>query len=208
MKSIRLGFFVFSIFAFQNAHALEAGVLGGVNHWGPSAELPTAGATLTTSSAMDTALGAYVKSGLNPLFDLELDLIYMKKRTVETFGGTASSLGVATVETSSYLIPVLARTSFVPGGLFNVGAGAYYEIGTNRGVIKNGTYQSYESALMKHSDLGLIGSVQAQIPILPLVRGILDARYLFGLTQQSTDTSVMSFKNRSFQAFLGLSVGI
>jgi hypothetical protein len=210
MKSLRRGIFVFSFLAFQNAHALEAGILGGVNHWGPSAEIGSAspGGTLSTASVMDSSFGAFVKTGLNPLFDVELDVIYMKKRMVETFGGTAAALGSPTVETSSYLIPVLVRTSFVPGGFFNVGAGAYYEIGTNRGVIKNGTYQSYESQFLKHNDLGLIGSAQVRIPLLPLVHGILDGRYLFGLTEQSTDTTQFSSKNRSFQAFLGLSVGI
>ena len=190
-----------------NAHALEVGVLGGLNFWGYGFAPPT-GATLTGKTSGQLGLGAFVKTGLNPILDLELDLIYMKKKnTITIAAGTASQTNV--FETASYMIPVMVRTSFIPGGFVNVGAGAYYEIGTSNGVTFDGASGTYSDAGVKHHDLGLIGSIQLRMPILPLVHFLVDGRYLFGLNEQNNDVSSSgSFKNRSYQAFAGISVGI
>jgi hypothetical protein len=47
------------------------------------------------------------------------------------------------------------------------------------------------------------------LPILPLVHFLVDGRYLYGLNEQNNDVaSSGNFKNRSYQAFAGISVGI
>jgi hypothetical protein len=207
MKLFKLLAVVFAFTLTGQAHALEVGLLGGLNFWGYGFTPPT-GATLTGKTSGQLGLGAFVKTGLNPILDLELDLIYMKKKnTITIAAGTASQTNV--FETASYMIPVMVRTSFIPGGFVNVGAGAYYEIGTSNGVTFDGASVTYSDAGVKHHDLGLIGSVQLRMPILPLVHFLVDGRYLYGLNEQNNDVATSgNFKNRSYQAFAGISVGI
>jgi len=203
MKLFKLLAVLFTFTLTGQAHALEVGLLGGLNFWGYGFT-PPAGGTLTGKTSGQLGLGGFVKAGLNPILDLELDLIYMKKKN--TISG-ASQTNV--FETASYMIPVMVRTSFIPGGFVNVGAGAYYEIGTSSGVIVDGASGAYSDAGVKSHDLGLIGSVQLRLPILPLVHFLVDGRYLYGLNEQSNDVaSSGNFKNRSYQAFAGISVGI
>jgi hypothetical protein len=208
MKRTKICILLFLALGIENqANALEVGLLGGLNFWNPSVS-PSAGATTVTSTSGDVAFGAFIKKDLNLLFDLEVDAIYMRKKNTLVYGGSFSGLGTVSLEMSSVMIPVLIRTSFFPGGFLNLGAGAYYEAGTNRGVVTNGSPGTYSGSSLNHSDLGLIGSAQVRLPIFPLVHAIVDARILHGLQEQSTDTSSQTVKNNSIQAFAGLSVGI
>ncbi len=186
------------------AQALEVGALGGLNFWGYGFAPPSGTTAPTTKTTGSLAFGGFVRVGMNPLLDLELDLIYAKKKNAYTSGA-----GTNVFETSSYMVPVLVRSSFIPGNFINVGAGAYYEIGTSNGVTVNGVNGAYSDAGVKSHDIGLIGSVQMSLPVMPLVRFLIDGRYLHGLSEQQNDTATNgSYKNRSIQAFAGISVGI
>lgn len=187
-----------------NAHALEVGALGGLNFWGYGFAPPSGFTAPTTNSTGSLALGGFVKFVINPLFDLEVDLIYAKKKNAYT-----DSTGTSVWEMSSYMVPVMIRSSFIPGNFVNVGAGAYYEIGASSGVTIDGANGAYSDASVKHNDIGLIGSIQVRLPVIPLVHFLVDGRYLYGLNEQQSDTATNgSYKNRSIQAFAGISVGI
>jgi hypothetical protein len=136
--------------------------------------------------------------------DVEVDVIYMKKKA--TLSVTAPAVRTSVVEMGSYMVPVIFRTSFVPGGFVNVGAGAYYEVGST--ISQDGVSSTYAAQGLKNHDLGLVGSAQVRLPLAPLVHVLADARYLMGLTEQSTDVANHgSTKNRSLQVYAGLSVG-
>ena len=184
------------------AKALEVGVEGGINYWNPTST--STGETDTYSSSAATTFGVFAKGSLNFLFDAEVGIYSMNKKSTEAYAGTLT--GTYNLQTSSYVIPVIVRTSFVPGGLFNVGAGAYYEIGTSSGITVNGVNQTYAASNVKNNDIGLVLSGQVRLPIAPLIHVLVDARYLYGLTEQSTITTA-SEKNRNLQFLAGVSVG-
>jgi hypothetical protein len=202
MKNLKV-VFLLSLFLIPNARALEVGALGGLNFFNPSLTLP-AGTTATSATSGVLSGGLFFKKGFNPLLDVEVDLIYMKKKT--TLAVTSPAVSSTTVEMTSYMVPVIFRTSFVPGGFVNVGAGAYYEVGST--ISQDGVSSTYANQGLKNHDLGLVGSAQLRLPLAPLVHVLADARYLMGLTEQSTDVaSNGSTKNRSLQVYAGLSVG-
>ncbi len=190
MKLLSSLLVLLAMLASPHAQALEAGLLGGLNFWSPSASSNSG--TITTTTGNNLAAGAYVQKSFNPLFDVELGLMYLKKKADLTLLGTTSSSSYNAIQ-----IPLILRTGFIPGNFFNVGAGAYYE-----------TVSGSTSSGQKSSDYGLVGSAQVRFPLAPLTKFILDARYLMGLSEQSTDTANLSLKNRGVQVLAGLSFGI
>ena len=208
MKKFSILSLLFLILMPLNSHALEFGVLGGLNY---DNSLGTGSSiTYTTKASGAVVAGGFVKKSFNLLLDVELDIIYMKKKSTESYTGTVNSMDVSgsdVYESSSYLIPIIFRTSFVPGGIFNIGAGAYYEVGTSDGVKENGVKKTYADVGVKHSDIGLVGSAQLRLPIVPLFHILVDGRYCYGLTEQST-TAGYSVKNKYIQVLAGFSFGI
>jgi hypothetical protein len=119
------------------------------------------------------ALGGLVKFEMNPLFDLEFHLIYAKKKNAYT-----DSTGTSVWEMTSHMVPVMIRSSFIPGNFVNVEAGVYYEIEASSGVTVDGANSAYSDASIKHNDIGL--------------------------NEQQNDTATNgSYKNRSIQDFAG-----
>ena len=190
MKLLSSVLVLLAILTSPSAQALEVGVLGGLNFWSPSASSGLG--SITTSAGSNLAAGAYVQKGFNPLFDVELGLMYVKKKADLTLLGSVSSSSYNAIQ-----IPLILRTGFIPGNFFNVGAGAYYE------TVSGGTPSGQKS-----SDYGLVGSAQVRFPLAPLTKFIVDARYLMGLSEQSTDTTNISIKNRGIEVLAGLSFGI
>ncbi len=208
----KLACFVFFILAAvnTNAHALEVGVEGGLNFWSaPTTFSVTAPATATNANSPSAEFmgGAFASFGIMPLFDLEAGIYYANKKNTQTSNITVSGSTTSTVSVntaSSYLFPVLLRTNFLP--FVNAGAGVYYEAGTGN-VTSNGVSESYSAAGLKQSDFGLLVSGQVKLPIAPLIHVLLDARYLLGLTEQSTNSASYSTKNRYVQLMGGVTFG-
>jgi hypothetical protein len=139
---------------------------------------------------------------------IEIDALYVK-RSVEviTTGGTDDTYASKVVQ-----IPVIFRVNLIPS-ILSVGAGPYYEIGLSSGVDDTfgGTTAnySYTALNMKHMDYGLVGSARFQLPLFPFVRMLVDARYVYGLSEQYLDTSLgESLKNRYIQVFAGLGLSM
>ncbi len=98
--------------------------------------------------------------------------------------------------------------------MLNLGAGMYYEVGMSGGVdytdVTAGTAKenmTYANAGIKHNDYGALGSLQFKFPMGPLIKTIIDARYIYGLTEQNIDASSISIKNRYIQVLAGLGFG-
>jgi hypothetical protein len=175
-----------SLLATPAAHAIEVGVLGGLDFYNPSMSNAT---VVSPSSAI--VGGAYFQTSFNALLDMDIGVMYAKKKADYTVLAATT-----TIDTSSIQIPVILRTGFVPGSFVNVGAGAYYE--------STGT----PPAGFKSSDFGLVGSAQVRLPLAPLMKFVIDARYLYGLGEQSSNTATNTISNRSVQVLGGFTLGI
>jgi len=191
----------------QRASAGEFGVLGGLSIFQPSMSYVSTSETVVTKGSTSSAFGVFYVSPLSLMFNLEIDALYVSKKAEFVYAGLLSA-----DETFSYnaiQIPVILRASILPMGLLSVGAGAYYEIGmgsitdTDNVAGTSGT-ESYSTAGIKNNDFGLLGTVKVQIPIMPRTRILIDARYLYGLSEMSTAPSSYSIKDRYLQVFAGL----
>ena len=143
------------------------------------------------------------------MFNLEIDAIYVNRK----FEIATSAPTDDTISYQALQIPVLLRINLLPGGLVSVGAGGYYEVGMGSISDTNDTNgsvssETYSSALIKTSDFGLLGSLRVQIPVFIRTHVLVDARYLYGLTEQSTAPSTATIKNRYVQVFAGLGFSI
>ncbi len=202
-----------ALFVNSSALAAEFGVLGGLSTFSPTAKvsLPI---PITVQSYSSVMGGVYFKENLSMLFGVELDAIYLKKKVRYALAGFLDS----TDESKAIQVPLILRANLIPGGYFNFGVGAYYEAGMSSGVDSTNNLtgasgnQTYANAGVKHNDYGAVGSVQLKIPLAPTVKFSVEGRYLYGLAEQSADTSAASggltIKNRYMQVIAGLGFGM
>jgi hypothetical protein len=113
---------------------------------------------ITNNSNTGFAGGIFIRSGGTIGPSLEVDALY-----------DGRSLGGTTLKTLQ--VPAFIRLYFLP--LMNIGLGAYYAQGIG---------SDDSNAGLKSSDFGLDGSLQVRIPLTGMTHFIIDARYLYGLT--------------------------
>ena len=177
----------------------EIGVLGGLNFWLPAETRP--GVNFSSAAEGDATFGVYYRTALLEGFDLETGFFSMKKTDILTLNGTEQ-----TEKTASYVLPLLIRTNFVPGNFLSVAAGPYFEAGTSAGISIDGASYTYASQGLKHTDFGVMGSIQMAIPLTEEINFLLDGRYLLGFIEQSFDTTQRNLKNRYIQILGGFSL--
>jgi hypothetical protein len=197
MKSLKfyfgVGFISLMTFSFSSsAHALDIKGYGAVNVYNTAAT-DLAGATVSTTAKPGFGFGAAGAIGIIPfILEVDVGVLYMKRIWTQS----SVDLSYATLQ-----IPVMARVSAIP--IISPGVGAYFA--TAMGDMSVGsTTTTFASAGFNSLDIGLIGSVEAKFGILPMVKLVVDGRYLFGLTNSATTGDA---KTREFQLLAGVSVG-
>ena len=187
------------------AQAFEVGVLGGITSSRTSAEIGPS----TRNTTADYAFGAMADLPLiSPLpgFIVEVDALVMRRKVeinnvqVLDASGSLGNSVLSSASTTYFMVPAIARFTALP--IVNAGVGPYFatplgKISTNT----NGQTQESDSS----TDLGLVASVQARIPLMPLIHAVVDGRYILGLKDQGESTG--SNKFRDFQALAGVSIG-
>ncbi|MCM2323628.1 MAG: porin family protein [Oligoflexia bacterium] len=204
---------VFAAMLLASSHAasaFELGAYGGLNFEG-SALSP---ATNPLSAKSSLALGATVGMDMVPmLISIETGL-YMVERKM----GGALPLGVsltAGVDPTTYSlsynaleIPLIAR--FKPIPFLSPGIGVFYSWDTSKQTTEYtnpaGNQVKSENPVSR-TDYGLIGSVQARMPLVPLLSLTVDARYLIGLKDNGYDNA-NTLKLREFQLLGGLTFSL
>jgi hypothetical protein len=176
----------------------EIGVLGGLNFWLPAETHP--GVNFSSSAEGDATFGSYYRTDLLDGFDFETGFFSVKKHDILTLNGTDQI-----EKTASYVLPLLIRTNFVPGNFLSIAAGPYFEAGTSAGISMDGVSYTYASQGLKHTDFGVMGSIQLAIPITEEINFLLDGRYLLGFIEQRLDTTQRTLKNRHIQILGGFS---
>lgn len=199
MKSVRLVAVLALLGAASTAHA-EWGVLGGINIFSPKAADPSV-TSFKANGKMAIAGGLYLARNFTPKFKLELDALYVQRKFQVTGTGLDNTL-----DSTALQIPLIARFNFNP--FWNIGVGLYYEMALGDKIKQTaGVDTTYSARELKKSDYGALGSLQFRIPAGP-VKILIDGRYVYGLTEQDTNTADGSTsKNRYIQAFAGIGWG-
>ena len=188
----------FCILALSStSHALEFGVIGGLNSSSPSISAGNVDANANSGGGYD--LGAFFMMGLVSDFSIEVDGLFQHKNF---------SSGITQFTMNNFLLPTFLRYSLIP--LFNVGLGPYWGAGVGdvtTAIGNTSTSHSYGDSGLIKNDFGFTTSLQFKFPITPVNSLVLDGRYQFGLTNLS-NTANGNFKTRGFQLLAGIGFGI
>ncbi len=130
--------------------------------------------------------GALLDFRLNMALGLQLGALYMPRSSINT-----SNTPNVTTTVDTLQVPVLLRIRLLPA--VSLGAGAYYAFGIGNvttTINGNSSTQSYAKANMTTSDYGLVGSLAVNLPLSQRVAFLVDARYLYGLQNNSTTSNI------------------
>ncbi len=137
--------------------------------------------------------GALVSFPLMTAFEIETGALYTPFVT---------HIGAAPVEANlkqNYIVvPVLARFTLLP--IVSFGAGISYGVKTGD-VTSDNSLVSAPGTLK--NNVGLTGSVAIRLPLAPMFGFLVDTRYTFGLTDQSS-TAGTTDKFNQLQVLAGL----
>jgi hypothetical protein len=169
-----------------------------------------AGAAPSIGSKPAIAYGAFAGLSMLPGFQVESGFMLTPRK----YRATDSTSGVADTTSNQLIIPVLARFTALP--LVSVGAGPYYAMGTGQvsttvtpvgGSAGDPVLTDYDSTGgIKKSGFGLMASARLEIPFLPTISLLADARYLLDLSNRSVD-SADTLKFKDLQLLVGASFG-
>jgi hypothetical protein len=201
MKKLILAVLVSFALLAPSARALEVGVLGGLDMM--SVSLSPASTNFTTSSNNGFTIGAFASTGIMPMFDLELQILY----ATEGYGFTqGTATGSSTFHGLEY--PLFLDFHAVPD-LLTIGVGPYYTL--LLGSVTNSTSagsatQTFAQANLNSSDFGLAGKVTLAYPVVPGIHVSATAEYLLGLTNLTTNVGTTA-NTRQLLLLAGVSMG-
>jgi hypothetical protein len=192
-----------------NSQAFELAVEGGLSMQSPSYSL-SSGSSLAIGSKTSIGYGAFAGLSFLPGIQIETGLMYLPRR----FSETSDTAGVAELTANHLIIPIMARFTALP--LVSVGAGAYYAMGSGQvsttltpvgGSAGDPVLEDYDATGgIKKSGLGLMASARLELPFLPTIRLLVDARYLMDLNNRSVDAAE-TLKFKDLQLLAGASFG-
>jgi hypothetical protein len=200
---MKLSAIFIALMAFSQSASAETGVLLGYNIWSPAVSTTIAGASVSSASKGDFLAGLSYTTSLTPFFSLEIDGLYVTRKsdtTVSILG--SSSTGVTSQNVIE--VPILFRVHLLP--MVNLGVGPYFAYGVGD-FTSSGTSQSYQAASTSRTDYGAEASAQIKFPIAPGIHVSAEGRYVLGLKEESTNSST-SAKNREIQVLAGLTFGL
>jgi hypothetical protein len=200
---IKFSVILLALMAIGQSASAETGILLGYNLWSPSVSRTFPGATVSSAKKGDFLGGLSYSSSLTPFFSVELDGLYVRRKSdVTTTLGGVGSTGANSQNVIE--IPILFRVHLLP--MINLGVGPYFAYGIGD-LVASGTTQSYQAANTSRTDYGAEASAQLKFPIAPGLHLSAEVRYVVGLKEESTSSTV-SEKNKEVQAMAGLSFGL
>lgn len=183
MKALQL---VIALTAFTLASAARAdfaiSALGTVNFESPKIE-NSLGQKVDSSSSMGLGIGGLVSVSLNDSVDLEAGALLINRRF---------DIGAANYRFRRLQIPAVLKITALP--IVSFGGGVYTEWGTE---------DDYAALNYSSTDFGLIASVSADVPLLPLFALVFDLRYNLGL-KNLDNTPNQSFHFGGIQFLTGV----
>lgn len=154
--------------------------------------------------------GGLIEFGLGPLFGLEIGALLVPRKYEVTRVTPASE--TVTTEQKMVEIPLVFRAYL--GKVLSLGVGAYYTSYTGNfetstknnvtGAITNSS-QTYAAAGRSESDYGFVSSLGIYLPLMPLLRIVLDGRYTVGVKDNVTGPGDLKFND--IQVLAGLQLG-
>jgi len=186
-----------AMLAAPAAHALDLAAVGVLNFHNFTADPEFSN---PPDSKLGFGFGGLATFSFAPMVGLQVGALYVPQK-IE---------GSNTVTYNTLQIPVAIRVS--PIDLISVGVGGYFAaamgdktvVDVDTGAESTATFADDNA---EETDIGLLGSVAVKLPVAPLISIVADARYLFGLSEQSTDDTV-SIKNRDIQFLVGVNFGL
>jgi len=179
IKYLLILLMVLGLFSYPApSKAADLSLVGGLNNCMPS------GAT-TWSSKSSFGFGALIASDNSPILNLEIGIIYVPRKFLETL--TERNLTVLE-------FPVLLKVTAIPFIFF--GVGGYYA----RVIDANGADTVFDS-----NDYGLGADIGLRLPIAPKIGLMADLRYLFGLANVDKRANT-TLNMRNFEILVGLTI--
>ena len=208
-KKISLCLMVLSlgIFQIQNSQAFELGVLGGLHYSTLTVDPAVTGDSYSSPSA--PAFGVFIETSMVPLIGFELGAFYVpRKYSVHSLTGNSD----VTYGLTQFQIPALVRLHLIP--FLSFGVGGYYahslgdiQADSTVGGVTTSRSITYDSVNYSQNEFGLLGSVRFEVPILPLLNIMADARYLRDLKNINTASNSITLKLHGVQVLVGASFG-
>ncbi len=155
--------------------------------------------------AMNTfSAGAFLTVPVAPLLALQPEVMYAPK------GAQATVLGVTGKNKVDYLeVPVLLKLMLpVPGLHPSIFAGPYVGYKARCSVVAGDVSQSCTDAgvNVKSTDFGATFGGGIEMPLLPKINALVDARYDLGFSKIEDATNPSNATNRSLNISVGLSI--
>jgi hypothetical protein len=181
--------------------AMRVNLLGGLNFQNDSITPATGN---TTSAVGALSYGVTFEAALNPAMAFEVGVFSMGSKTKTTVPGA----GDATIGLRSTVIPVMIRFTALP--IIDFGVGGYYGILPKTFTVENSTIAglpngSQTATSAASSDYGIRAGIRANIPFAPMIHGLVDVSYDYGL--KDTDTSSSTEKTRGYTLMAGVGIG-
>ena len=161
---------------------------------------------LTQSPRPGLAFGGLIDFDIAGPVQLETGIVFMLRRP-EINNPNDPNPEPSSLRAAQF--PLLWRVTTLDW--LSVGAGMYYNQGFDK-INQNSTNSStpsepgYGITNTSRVDYGIIGSVQFRLPLTHELRGLIDVRYLNGLSDVDT-TGVNSKYFRDFQILVGMTIG-
>ena len=187
----------------ENAHALvKVRAYGGLNQTDPK----SAGMEYGQKSA--TIYGAALELPLMPFIGLELGAFQSKRSYIQN-----TLLAETTTTLQFRNFPVLLRANL--GGFLSLGFGAYYGVYTGTASeetkskltnLSSTQSRNYKDINIDGSDYGLASALGLYLPIVPMLKLVIEGRYLMGFKNNDTRAGA-STKFNDTQGMLGVQIG-
>jgi hypothetical protein len=188
------------------AHATSLSAVG-VFNFSKVTEDP-AGTGYTLGNSTGVGLGALLGAPLFPGLELQIGALYFPRGTHVEGSYAGFTAGNLNLTAKQLQVPVLVRFTLLP--VLSAGVGAYYARALSdfelTGDIAGVSIPSVTRTDLKKDDFGLVASVSANFPIVPLFSILVDARYLLGLSNVNTGTATSRY--RDIQLLAGVSFSI
>ena len=190
-----------------NAHAIGIAVVGAGTLSKPAL---SSNYIDTFSGKVGLGGGALVDFGILPMLSFQVGGLYVTRTYTDT-------VGAVVITDQLHYLEVPAQFRLMLGRVFSVGLGGYWAVGMGNITQTNGSVTNsnvtYGNFGLKNHDLGLIGSLNAAIPLGAMVQLYAEGQYLYGLQNELTDAAITasptsSYKNRDIQFLLGLRFGM
>ncbi|MBI3294823.1 MAG: PorT family protein [Deltaproteobacteria bacterium] len=212
MRTVRLLCVVTVVFLTAPLNALDIAAVGVGSLAMPSY---SAGSTNLTTIPKIGLFGFGAIAGvysLFPGFTIETGILTAPHKFSIDGGTNLSFIVTDTLALNFIEVPILIRFDLLP--IISFGVGGY--LGFANGTITRSSSvpntadktETFEDNNLNKTDFGLMASASVGMPILPMVKLLVDLRYLHGLVNLSKLTDGSNARIRDLQVFAGIKVSL